>query len=67
LANVLDKLAAGLQPEAKQTLSAIMNAPTRAEAEAGIDASVAEYHAKDLKAIASLQRDQAQLLTSVAS
>jgi transposase-like protein len=33
LANVLDKLPKRLQPKAKQALHAIMNAPTRAEAE----------------------------------
>jgi putative transposase len=63
LANVLDKLPTRLQPKAKQALHAIMNAPTRAEAEAGINAFVAEYDAKYPKAIASLRRDQAQLLT----
>jgi transposase-like protein len=35
LANVLDKPPKRLQPKAKQALHAIMNAPTRAEAEAG--------------------------------
>jgi transposase-like protein len=63
LANVLDKLPKRLQPKAKQALHAIMNAPTRAEAEAGIDAFAAEYDAKYPKAVASLRRDQAQLLT----
>jgi transposase-like protein len=63
LANVLDKLPKRLQPKAKQALHAIMNAPTRAEADAGIDAFVAEYDAKYPKAVASLRRDQAQLLT----
>lgn len=63
LANVLDKLPKRLQPKAKQALHAIMNAPTRAEAEAGIDTFVAEYDAKYPKAVASLRRDQAQLLT----
>ena len=63
LANVLDKLPKRLQPKAKQALHAIMNAPTRAEAEAGVDAFVAEYDAKYPKAVASLRRDQAQLLT----
>jgi len=58
LANVLDKLPKRLQPKAKQALHAIMNAPTRAEAEAGI-----EYDAKYPKAVASLRRDQARLLT----
>ena len=63
LANVLDKLPKRLQPKAKQALHAIMNAPTRAEAEAGIEAFAAEYDAKYPKAVASLRRDQAQLLT----
>ncbi len=63
LANVLDKLPKRLQPKAKQALHAIMNAPTRAEAESGIAAFAAEYDAKYPKAVASLRRDQAQLLT----
>src|SRR5207244_11150141 len=63
LANVLDKLPKRLQPKAKQALHAIMEAPTRAEAEAGIDAFAADHDAKYPKAIASLRRDQAQLLT----
>jgi transposase-like protein len=63
VANVLDKLPKRLQPKAKQALHAIMQAPTRAEAEAGIDAFAAEYAAKYPKAVTSLRRDQAQLLT----
>ena len=63
LANVLDKLPKRLQPNAKQALHAIMEAPTRAEAETGIEAFAAEYEAKYPKAVASLRRDQAQLLT----
>jgi hypothetical protein len=63
LANVLDKLPKRLQPKAKQALHAIMNAPTRAEAEAGIQSFTAEYDAKYPKAVASLRRDQVQLLT----
>jgi transposase-like protein len=63
LANVLDKLPKRLQPKAKRALHAIMNAPTRAAAEAGIEAFAAEYDAKYPKAVASLRRDQAQLLT----
>lgn len=63
LANVLDKLPKRLQPKAKQVLHGIMQAPTRAEAEAGIDAFAAEYDAKYPKAVTSLRRDQAQLLT----
>jgi transposase-like protein len=63
LANVLDKLPKRLQPKAKQALHAIMNAPMRTEAEAGIEAFATEYDAKYPKAVASLCRDQAQLLT----
>lgn len=63
LANVLDKLSKRLQPKAKQALHAITNAPTRVEAEAGIETFTAEYDAKYPKAVASLRRDQAQLLT----
>jgi hypothetical protein len=63
LANVLDKLPKRLQPKAKQALHAIMEAPTCAEAEQGIDAFAAEYDAKYPKAVASLRRDEAQLLT----
>jgi putative transposase len=63
LANVLDKLPKRLQPKAKQALHAIMQAPTRSEAEVGIDAFAAEYDAKYPKAVASLRRDQAALLT----
>jgi len=63
LANVLDKLPKRLQPKAKQALHAIMNAPTRTEAEAGIEAFAAEYEPKYPKAVASLRRDQARLLT----
>ena len=63
LANVLDKLPKRLQSKATQALHAIMNAPTRADAEAGIEAFAADYDAKYPKAVASLRRDQAQLLT----
>ncbi len=63
LANVLDKLPKRLQPKAKQALHAIMNAATRAEAEAGIETFATEYDAKYPKAVASLRRDQAWLLT----
>lgn len=63
LANVLDKLPRRLQRKAKQALHAIMDAPTRADAETGVAAFAAEYDAKYPKAVASLRRDQAQLLT----
>jgi putative transposase len=55
VANVLDKLPKRLQPKAKQALHAIMEAPTRVEAEAGIEAFTAEYDAKYPKAVASLR------------
>lgn len=57
VANVLDKLPKRLQPKAKQALHAIMEAPTRAEAAAGIDAFAADYDTKYPKAVASLRRD----------
>jgi putative transposase len=63
IANVLDKLPKRLQPKAKQALHAIMEAPTRPEAEAGIETFAAEYDPKYPKAVASLRRDQAALLT----
>jgi putative transposase len=63
IANVLDKLPKRLQPKAKQALHAMMEAPSRAEAERGIAAFVDEFDAKYPKAVASLRRDQAQLLT----
>lgn len=63
LANVLDKLPKRLQPQAKRALHEIMNADTRAHAEAGIARFVADYDAKYPKAITALQRDQDQLLT----
>ena len=63
LANVLDKLPKRLQRVAKEALREIMNAPTRADAEAGIDRFEAEYGAKYPKAVTSLRRDQDKLLT----
>ena len=63
IGNVLDKLPKRLQAAAKEALREIMNAPTREDAEAGIDRFEADYGAKYPKAIASLRRDQDQLLT----
>jgi putative transposase len=63
MANVLDKLPKRLQGPAKEALREIMNAPTRADAEAGIDRFEADYGAKYPKAVTSLRRDQAELLT----
>jgi putative transposase len=63
LANVLDKLPKRLQPKAKRALREIMNAATRADAEAAITAFTEAYQAKYPKAVASLDRDQEKLLT----
>lgn len=62
MANVIDKLPKRLQGPAKDALREIMNAPTRQDAEAGIDCFEAAYGAKYPKAIRSLRRDQEQLL-----
>lgn len=63
MGNVLDKLPKRLQGPVKAALREIMNAPTRADAVKGIDRFEDEYGAKYPKAIASLRRDQDQLLT----
>lgn len=63
LANVLDKLPKRLQPKAKEALRDIMNAESRAIAEKEIALFVDEYGAKYPKAVASLTRDQDELLT----
>ncbi len=63
LANVLDKLPQRLQPEAKRALHEIMNASTRADANAALAAFATEYRAKYPKAVASLERDQDKLFT----
>lgn len=63
LANVLDKLPKRLQPGAKRALREIMRAPSREDAEEGIERFEADYGAKYPKAVASLRRDQDPLLT----
>ena len=63
ISNTLDKLPRRLQGRAKDLLHEIMYAPTRDEAEEGIDRFEAEYGAKYPKAVASLRRDQDRLLT----
>jgi transposase-like protein len=63
LANVLDQWPTRLPPKATRALRAIMNAATRADADAAIMALTAEYQAKYPKAVASLDRDQEKLLT----
>ncbi len=62
LANVLDKLPKRLRPRAKRALRDIMYAPTKADAERGIDAFVAEFEAKYPKAAACLAGDREALL-----
>jgi transposase-like protein len=63
LANVLDKLPQRLQPQAKRALHEIMHADTRDQAGRAITAFTTPYGAKYPKAVASLTRDQEQLLT----
>lgn len=63
MANVLDKLPKRLQGPAKAALREIMNAPTRADAEKGIDRFEKDYGAKYPKALTSLRRNQEQLLS----
>ncbi len=63
LANVLDKLPKRLQPKAKRALHEIMYADTRAQAVEGIERFEQDYRAKYPKAVASLRRDEDELLT----
>ena len=62
LANVLDKLPKRLRPRAKRALRDIMYAETKAVAERGIDAFVAEFEAKYPKAATCLAEDREALL-----
>lgn len=62
LANVLDKLPKRLQAKAKRALHDVMNAETREDAEASIEAFKNEYEAKYPKAVASLTKNQDRLL-----
>jgi len=62
IANVLDKLPKRLHARAKAALHEIMRAETRQAAEDAISGFEREYGAKYPKAIASLRRDQAELL-----
>ena len=63
IANVLDKLPKRLHARAKTALHEIMRAENRKAAEAGIARFEADYGAKYPKAVASLSRDEKQLLT----
>jgi putative transposase len=62
ITNVLDKLPKRLQGRAKRTLHEIMYAETRAEAERGIEAFVAEFSPKYEKAVDCLVKDREALL-----
>ncbi len=63
IANVLDKLPKRLHAKAKAALQEIMRAETRKAAEQAIVRFEADYGAKYPKAVASLRRDEAELLT----
>ncbi len=62
MANVLDKLPKRLQGRAKRALHEIMYAETRAQAERGIEAFVAEFSPKYEKAVDCLIKDREALL-----
>jgi transposase-like protein len=63
IANVLDKLPKRLHAKAKAALHEIMRAESRRAAEEAITCFEANYGAKYPKAVASLRRDEAELLT----
>lgn len=63
VANVLDKFPKRLQPRAKELLWEIREAPTREAAEKEMDRFETQFGAKYPKAVASLRRDHALLLT----
>jgi transposase-like protein len=62
IANVLDKLPKRLHARAKAALHEIMRAETRKAAQQAIERFEADYGAKYPKAVASLRRDEAELL-----
>jgi len=61
IANVLDAMPKRLQPRAKTLLHATMEAPTCADARAGLERFRGEFDAKYPKAVAKLDKDWAQL------
>ncbi len=63
IGNVLDKLPKRLQGRAKELLHEIMYAPTREEAEEGMERFEAEYGPKYPKGVESLRRHEDRLLT----
>ncbi len=62
IANVLDKLPKRLHAKAKAALHEIMRADTRKAAQQGIARFEDDYGAKYPKAVASLRRDETELL-----
>jgi len=62
IANVLDKLPKRLHAKAKAGLHEIMRVETRKDAQVGIKRFARDYGAKYPKAVASLRRDEAELL-----
>jgi transposase-like protein len=62
IANVLDKLPKRLHAKAKAALHEIMRAETRKAAEQAIGRFESDYGAKYPKAVASLRRDETELL-----
>ena len=63
IANVLDKLPKRLHAKAKAALHEIMRADPRKAARQAIEQFVRDYGAKYPKAVDSLRRDEAELLT----
>jgi transposase-like protein len=63
IANVLDKLPKRLHAKAKAALHEIMRAETRKAAQQAIGQFEADHGAKYPKAVASLRRDESELLT----
>jgi transposase-like protein len=63
IANVLDKLPKRIHTKAKEALHEIMGAESREAAQEAMDAFERTYGAKYPKAVASLRRDEEQLLT----
>lgn len=62
-ANVLDKMAKGVQPKAKEMLHDIWQADTKAQAAKAFDLFMATYEAKYPKATECLTKDREVLLT----
>ena len=61
IANVLDAMPKRLQPRAKALLHEMMEAPTRADARAGLERFRGEFDAKYPKAVAKLDKDWSAL------